>query len=528
MKRDLRPIEELASWSSLAQISLNDVKVAKLEANGVDKGSAVVATKDIPVSDGSTVLMKVDRDMVLSLERVKDYAKSDRHLKEILEALGDYAQTPRGAILTFLMVNHTYASPSTAQEDKIPTTWTDYLRFLPASFTLPTTYRFEERELIQGTSLELALFTKLETIEWEFSKLMSSTANIEWCDRLWWGSTGHAMLDDWVLVDAIFRSRALDLPGTGHSMVPCVDMANHASGDETVALYESDEDGNALLLLREGKSVKDGEEITITYGDDKGASELIFSYGFLPSDIDDARALYLDLQVAPDDPLALPKKSCSKVPPGLRLARDEKTGKTCWESQFVWWICVNQEDGLDFKVIKVSEEEKEVKVFFKETEVEPTEILEELLRKDEKWPVYELRAVVTIQNRIQEQFDALMTAEQKKETWEEMVKDGEIRKDVYDTLLRLRDLEGKLMKDALNELEEKKLQLAENETVKSTMKTIHHKTKIQLPNDHTMQQHSMIQFARPTSMSAHFGPGRLVDIMALVNGNIAGRSVSDE
>lgn len=72
------------------------------------------------------------------------------------------------------------------------------------------------------------------------------------------------MLDDWVLVDAMYRSRALDLPGTGESMVPCVDMANHASGDETVALYETDEDGNALLLLREGKSLKAGDEVTIT------------------------------------------------------------------------------------------------------------------------------------------------------------------------------------------------------------------------------------------------------------------------
>lgn len=92
MKRDLHPIEELASWSEVAQIELNDVKVAKLEADGIDKGSAVIATKDIPASDGSTVLAKVNRDMVLSLERVKDYAKSDAQLNEILEALGDYAQ----------------------------------------------------------------------------------------------------------------------------------------------------------------------------------------------------------------------------------------------------------------------------------------------------------------------------------------------------------------------------------------------------------------------------------------------------
>lgn len=48
-------------------------------------------------------------------------------------------------------------------------------------------------------------------------------------------------------------------------MVPVLDMANHAAGEETVALYETDMEGNAVLQLREGKTVKAGEEITITY-----------------------------------------------------------------------------------------------------------------------------------------------------------------------------------------------------------------------------------------------------------------------
>jgi len=70
--------------------------------------------------------------------------------------------------------------------------------------------------------------------------------------------------DDWMQVDAMYRSRALEFPGVGDAMVPCVDMANHASGDATAALYETDEDGNGLLLLREGKNIQKGGEITIT------------------------------------------------------------------------------------------------------------------------------------------------------------------------------------------------------------------------------------------------------------------------
>ena len=47
-------------------------------------------------------------------------------------------------------------------------------------------------------------------------------------------------------------------------MCCCVDMANHASGNATAALYETDNNGNGLLLLRAGKQISQGSEITIT------------------------------------------------------------------------------------------------------------------------------------------------------------------------------------------------------------------------------------------------------------------------
>jgi hypothetical protein len=62
----------------------------------------------------------------------------------------------------------------------------------------------------------------------------------------------------------MYRSRALEFPGIGDSMVPCIDMANHASDDATAALYETDGQGNAILLLRDRADMKEGDEITIT------------------------------------------------------------------------------------------------------------------------------------------------------------------------------------------------------------------------------------------------------------------------
>lgn len=139
-----------------------------------------------------------------------------------------------------------------------------YIKYLPY-VELPTFWQDEDIELLQGTSLAPALTTKTKSLYREFEYLRDSTSSLEWCRKYWWDEIdGILDFDDWKQVDAMYRSRALEFPGIGDCMVPCVDMANHASGDSTSALYEADEDGNGLLLLREGqKPVKD-DEITIT------------------------------------------------------------------------------------------------------------------------------------------------------------------------------------------------------------------------------------------------------------------------
>lgn len=63
----------------------------------------------------------------------------------------------------------------------------------------------------------------------------------------------------------MYRSRALEYPGIGDCMVPCIDMANHAAGDYTAALYETDGSGNAILLMRDDVSIEAGGEVTIRY-----------------------------------------------------------------------------------------------------------------------------------------------------------------------------------------------------------------------------------------------------------------------
>jgi hypothetical protein len=137
-----------------------------------------------------------------------------------------------------------------------------YIKFLPEEL-LPTFWTEEEQGLLIGTSLKPAVSAKLKSLSREFTLFQEATQKLDWCKKHWWDS-GLVTFDDWKQLDAMYRSRALEFPGIGDAMVPCIDMANHASGDATVALYESDDQGNAVLLLRQGKTLREGEEVTIT------------------------------------------------------------------------------------------------------------------------------------------------------------------------------------------------------------------------------------------------------------------------
>ena len=140
----------------------------------------------------------------------------------------------------------------------------EYVKYLPDEL-LPTFWTEEERDLLAGTTLKPAVQAKLNSLLREFELLRTTTENIAWCAKYWWDEDeGYLTFEDWMLVDAMYRSRALEFPGIGDCMCPCVDMANHASGELTAALYEADDSGNGLLLLRDQKDVPEGGEVTIT------------------------------------------------------------------------------------------------------------------------------------------------------------------------------------------------------------------------------------------------------------------------
>ncbi len=96
-------------------------------------------------------------------------------------------------------------------------------------------------------------------------------------------------------------------------MVPCLDMVNHSPAPN--AYYEENDKDEVVLLLRPNcDGPQSGDEIAISYGDQKSPAELLFSYGFI--DLGSTlQGLVLPLEPFPDDPLAKAKLHAFGAPP---------------------------------------------------------------------------------------------------------------------------------------------------------------------------------------------------------------------
>lgn len=87
MHRQTLPIDQLGAWARLNNVEFNGVKIM---ASQGDKGSGLVTTAERSIDN--PLLMTIPNDLVLSLENVWVYAKSDKHLRQVLEATGDYSR----------------------------------------------------------------------------------------------------------------------------------------------------------------------------------------------------------------------------------------------------------------------------------------------------------------------------------------------------------------------------------------------------------------------------------------------------
>lgn len=175
---------------------------------------------------------------------------------------------------------------------------------------------------------------------------------------------------------------------------------------------------------------------------------MIFSYGFLDESQESARELFLDLDIPNDDPLKMAKKFVNKDAPGFKIYLKE--GSIKWEGSFVWWVCVNEEDGLDFQVLRSTDGNKDLIALWQNQPLNPA-ALTDTLKKEANWDVFQLRAIVTLQTRVVEQLQLL---DETAEISLSSLNSQQVDKNIWKTIRRLRTLEEDLLHQASQSFEE--------------------------------------------------------------------------
>ncbi|TVY31195.1 SET domain-containing protein [Lachnellula hyalina] len=455
MRREQLPLTALPAWSKLNDVSFIDISVQELNDS---KGSGLVtsralsskATYDIPT------LLVVPHDLILSAEAIEEYAKVDQHFRELLEVAG--GKSLRGDMLLFLLMQITIASLSHPQNVGVQNPWTEYCKILPSDIPVPTMWSEEGRFMLVGTSLESAVNAKMSAMGREFDKLREQTTGLQWCYKSWWE---HETLPitDWILLDAWYRSRSLELPKAGESMVPCLDMANHSSVPN--AYYEQTSNDSVALLLRPDFELSLTSEITISYGESKSEAEMLFSYGFI-DESSTSKALVLPLEPFPDDPLGKAKLAAFAGKPVVRISADQDS--VAWEGPFLYLMCLNEEDGLDFKVLQETDGSRsQLRVFWQESDVtDITDTFECLIGDHSLKDVFKLRAVALLHDRIRQQLGLLYASE---ETVQSLADLEHISPDFLKNAIKLRTSETELLQRAFAFVDMQKTQLLESDTV---------------------------------------------------------------
>ncbi|KAL2148765.1 hypothetical protein VTH82DRAFT_1912 [Thermothelomyces myriococcoides] len=448
MHRQTLPIEGLPAWARFNDVLFHGVTVTRTEG----KGYGVVSDTDLSITNDTTEspdLLTVPHSLVLNAEAVSEYAKEDKNFKRLLDAVG--RRSTRTDVLLFLLVQTALASRSGHSAVGVSNPWTEYLKFLPETVLVPTLWTEEERLLLRGTSLETAVDAKISALDAELGLVREKSSDVAgWNDLLWGGEDDSAIsFTGWIRLDALYRSRCLELPRSGESMVPCIDMINHSANPS--AYYDENAKNEVVLRLRPGTTISRGDEITINYGDAKSAAEMLFNYGFIDreSAID---SLVLPLAPFPDDPLAKAKLVAFGEPPRIHVSRSRGDGRsadeegtfasTQWTSAFAYLMCVNEEDGLEFRDEDVTDRTRD---------------FESLVRTHPLASVLRLRVVTVVEEALRAQLERLRsvpaTPDPVPDEGQEGASAPRLREDCVRAATTLRDIEANILEVAIQVLD---------------------------------------------------------------------------
>jgi hypothetical protein len=193
------------------------------------------------------------------------------------------------------------------------------------------------------------------------------------------------------------------------------------------------------------------------YGDEKPASEMLFSYGFLENGRTEAREISLNLEIPEDDPLGLAKRVFCQNDAGLRIQAAQSSSEAqavTWESALAWIACVNEEDGLHFGLAQTTDGGRELETTWKCEKVQSPTHLRELLAADPLWEIFQLRATVLLLERIETQLALLQETEEIIANLREdqVALETMFRPKISEPIFQFRKLESELLEKAVEDL----------------------------------------------------------------------------
>ncbi|KAI0514567.1 hypothetical protein F5B22DRAFT_647606 [Xylaria bambusicola] len=402
-------------------------------------------------NDELAALLTIPRELILSAAGIEEYARESKDFRQLLDVAGH--QSLRSDILLFLLTQLVLSSPDYKGGQGAVTAWTQYVKLLPTKVPVPTMWSEHELSLLRGTSLESAVSAKLATLAKEFSHIRDTISDLpQWTALV---EADEITLRDWILLDALYRSRSLALPRSGEAMVPCLDLVNHSS--PATAYFEESSEDEVLLLLRKDANVLKSNEITIDYGHDKSAAEMLFSYGFIDP-VSTAKSILLPVEPMADDPLAKAKLYAFGSAPTLKIT-DNENGVPKWDAPFIYLMCLNDEDGLHFRVLQENDGSQDLRMFWQDTDItREAGTIETLIKGHELCQVFRLRAATVALQMIQQQVEILR---------KNSAPTGHERSHVVLAALKLRAIEKDLLERALEVLEQENNRLLEDKSVTS-------------------------------------------------------------
>ncbi|RYC57098.1 hypothetical protein CHU98_g9108 [Xylaria longipes] len=418
MRRGHFPLSNLPAWCIFNNITSAGVSVADVDGRGL----GLVADQDFDNENNDLpALLTIPKELILSATGVEEYAKENKGFRQLLDVAGHQL---------------VMSSPDYNGGQGAGTAWTQYFKLLPTQVPVPTLWSESELSLLKGTSLEMT------------SDLPRWNALLEIDEAV--------TVSDWIWLDALYRSRSLALPKSGESMVPYLDLVNHSN--PATAYFDENAGDEVVLLFYKGASVLKKEEVTIDYGHRKSAAEMLFNYGFIDS-TSTAKSIVLPVEPMDDDPLAKAKLYIFKSAPVLKII-DNDTGVPHWDAPFVHLMCLNDEDGLHFKVSRETDGSQYLTMFWQDADVTgEAGNMESVIKGHELCQVFRLRAVAVVLGMIQQQLEALAAHD------EESPSNESERPHINKEISQFRAVEKDLFERIFRVLEHEKNQLLEDESV---------------------------------------------------------------